>query len=74
MESDVSRSKGGVIGCRASVFARSEEKVKGDGDEISNGLAVGSGVEEGVKSWWRMKIIIMIGTGFTREGGASSFR
>jgi hypothetical protein len=45
MESDVSESKGGVIGCRASVLAQSEEKIKGDGDEIGNGLAVGSGVE-----------------------------
>jgi hypothetical protein len=37
-------------------------------------MAWRSGMEEGVKAWCRMKIMIMIGEGFTREGGASSFR
>jgi hypothetical protein len=45
MEFDVSESKGGVIGCRACVFARGEEKIKGDGDKIGNGMTVRSGVE-----------------------------
>jgi hypothetical protein len=43
MEFDVGKSENCVIRCRSCVFARAEKEIKCDGDEIGDGVMVGSG-------------------------------
>jgi hypothetical protein len=40
VEFHIFNAEGGVVGCRASIFSGSKEKVEGDADEICNGTAV----------------------------------
>jgi hypothetical protein len=43
VELDIGESESGIIRYHACAFDRAGEKIKGDGDEVGNGVTVGSG-------------------------------